>query len=63
MQAGTLGVIADLDKRVGQLAKLLDGFYVGSTHVGSSNNAQLAAVLREGSKLVHNQTQATPLDE
>ena len=33
VQTGTLGIIADLDKRVGQLAQFLDGFYVGSTHV------------------------------
>ena len=63
MQTSTLGVVADFDKRVGQFAQFLDGFYIGSTHIGRSNNAQLTAVLCEGSKFIHNEAQAAPLDE
>ena len=63
MQTGTLGIIADLDKRVGQLAQFLDGFYIGSAHVGSRDNTQLATVLCEGGQLIHNEAQAAPLDK
>ena len=63
MEPGRLGVVADLDLRIGQLAKLLNGFYIRCAHVRSSNNAELAAVLRKLPQFVHNEPQAAPFDE
>ena len=63
VQPRALGVIADLDFRIGQLTKLLNRLYIGSAHIGSCNNAQLAAVLRKLPKLIHQKAQAAPLDE
>ena len=63
METSTLGVIADLDLGIGQLTKLLNRLYIGSTHIGSRDNAQLTAVLRKLSQFVHQQAQAAPLDE
>ena len=63
VEAGALGVIADLDLRVGQLAKLFDGFHVGRAHVRGRDDPQLAAVLGEGGQLVHDEAQTAPLDE
>ena len=63
MEASALGVIADLDLRIGQLTKLLDRLYIGSSHIGSRDDAQLATILRKLPKLIHQQAQAAPLDE
>ena len=63
MKTRPLGVIADLDFCVGQLTELLNRLYIGSTHIGSCDNAQLAAVLRKLPKIIHQQAQAAPLDE
>ena len=63
MQTGTLGVIADLDKCVGQFTQFFDSFHIGCTHVGCRDDAQFAAVLREGGQLIHNEAQAAPLDK
>ena len=63
MQAGTLGVIADLDLRIGQRAQLLDGFYVRSAHIRGGDDAQLTAALRKLPQLVHDEAQAAPLDK
>ena len=63
MEAGSLGVVADLDLRIGQLAKLLDGLHIGSAHVGGGDDTELAAVLREFPQLVHDKPQAAPFDE
>ena len=46
MEARSLRVVADLDLRMGKLAQLLDGLYIGRPHVGGCDNAQFAAVLR-----------------
>ena len=45
VESGALGVVADLDFRVGQLAQFFDSLYIGGTHVGSGNDTQLSAVL------------------
>ena len=63
MEAGRLGVVADLDVRIGQLAKFLDGFHIRCAHVGSGNNAELAATVRKLSQLVHDEPQTAPFDE
>ena len=63
VEAGRLGVVADLDVRIGQLAKFLDGFHIRCAHVGSGNNAELATVLREFLQLVHDEPQTAPFDE
>ena len=54
MEAGRLGVVADLDVRIGQLSKLLNGFHVGSAHVGGGDDTELAAAARKLPQLVHN---------
>ena len=63
MEPGRFGVVADLDLRIGQLSKLLNGFYIGSAHIGGGDDAELAAVLREFPQLVHDKPQAAPFDE
>ena len=63
VQAGTLGVITDLDLCIGQRAQLLDGFYVRSAHIRGGDDAQLTAVLRKLPQLVHDEAQAAPLDK
>ena len=63
MEPGRFGVVADLDVRIGQLSQFLNGFHIRCAHVGSGNNAELAAVLRKFPQLVHNETQAAPFDE
>ena len=55
MQAGTLGVITDLDLCIGQRAQLLDGFYVRSAHIRGGDDAQLTAALRKLPQLVHDE--------
>ena len=63
VEAGRLGVVADLDVRIGQLSKLLNGFYIGSAHVGSGDDAELAAVLRKLPQFIHDEPQTAPFDE
>ncbi len=63
MEPGDLGVVADLDLCVGELAQFFDSLHVGGTHVGCGNDPQLTAVLREGSQFIHDETQTAPLDE
>ena len=63
MEACCLGIVADLDLRIGQLAKFLDGFHIRCAHVRSGDNAKFAAVLRKLPQLVHNEPQAAPFDE
>ena len=63
VEPGAFGVVADLDFGVGQLAQFLDGLYIGGTHVGSGDDAQLSTILSELPQLVHEQAQAAPLDK
>lgn len=63
MEPGALGIVANLDLRIGQLAKFFDGFYVRRPHIGSGDDTQLAAILGELPQLIHKQTQPAPLDE
>ena len=63
MEPGRLGVVADLDVRIGQFSKLLNGLHICCAHVGGGDNAELAAVLREFPQLVHDKPQAAPFDE
>ena len=63
MEPGALGVVADLDLRIGQRAQLLDGFYVRSAHIRGGDDAQLTATLRKLPQLVHDEAQAAPLDK
>ena len=63
MEPGRLGVVADLDLRIGQLSKLLNGLHICCAHVGGGDDAELAAVLREFPQLVHDESQAAPFDE
>ena len=63
MQTSTLGIIADLDLRVRQLAQFFNGFYIGCAHVGGGNNTQFTAVLRKFPQLVHQKTQTAPFDK
>ena len=63
VQAGTFGVIADLDLRIGQRAQLLDGFHVRSAHIRGGDDAQLTAALRKLPQFVHDEAQAAPLDK
>ena len=63
MEPGTLGVIADLDLRIGQRAQLFNGFYVRSAHIRGGDDAQLTAVLRKLPQFVHDEAQAAPLDK
>ena len=63
MEAGRLGVVADLDVRIGQLSKLLNGLHICCAHVRGGDDAELAAVLREFPQLVHDKPQAAPFDE
>ena len=63
VQAGALGVVADLDLRIGQCAQLLDGFHVRSAHIRGGDDAQLTAALRKLLQLVHDEAQAAPLDK
>ena len=63
MEARCLGIVADLDLRIGQLAKLLNGFYIRCAHVGGGDDAELAAAMRKLPQLVHNEPQAAPFDE
>ena len=55
VQAGTFGVVADLDLRIGQRAQLLDGFYVRSAHIRGGDDAQFAAALCKLPQLVHDE--------
>ena len=63
VEAGRLGVVADLDVRIGQLSKLLNGLHICCAHVRGGDDAELAAVLREFPQLVHDKPQAAPFDE
>ena len=63
VEPGALGVVADLDFGVGQLAQFFDSLYIGGTHIGSGDDAQLAVVLGELPQFVHEQAQAAPFDE
>ena len=63
VEPGRLGVVADLDVRIGQLSQFLNGFHIGSAHVGGGDDAELAAVLRKLPQLVHDEPQAAPFDE
>ena len=55
VQAGTFGVVTDLDLRIGQRAQLLDGFYVRSAHIRGGDDAQFAAALCKLPQLVHDE--------
>ena len=63
MQAGALGVVADLDFGVGQLAQFLNGLHIGGAHIGGGDDPQRTAVLGEFPQLIHQEPQAAPLDE
>ena len=55
VEPGTLGVVADLDLRIGQCAQLFNGFYVRSAHIRGGDDAQLTAALRKLPQLVHDE--------
>ena len=55
VEPGRLGVVADLDVRIGQLSKLLNGFYIGSAHIGGGDDAELTAAMRKLPQLVHDE--------
>ena len=55
MEPGRLGVVADLDVRIGKLSQLLNGFYIGSAHIGGGDDAELAAAMRKLPQLVHDE--------
>ena len=55
VQAGTFGVVTDLDFCIGQCAQLLDGFHVRSAHIRGGDDAQLTAALRKLPQLVHDE--------
>ena len=55
VQAGTFGIVAHLDLRIGQYAQLLDGFHVRSAHIRGGDDAQLTAALRKLPQLVHDE--------
>ena len=63
METGRLGIVADLDLRIGQLSKFLNGFYIGSAHIGGGDDAELAAAARKPPQLVHDEPQTAPFDE
>ena len=63
MEPGRLGIVADLDLRIGQLSQFLNGLHICCAHVGGGDDAELAAVLREFPQLVHDESQAAPFDE
>ena len=63
MEPGRLGVVADLDVRIGQLSKLLNGLHICCAHVGGGDDAELAAAVRKLSQLVHDEPQTAPFDE
>ena len=63
MEPGRLGVVADLDVRIGQLSKLLNGLHICGAHVGGGDNTELSAILRKLSQLVHDKPQTAPFDE
>ena len=55
VQAGTLGVVTDLDFCIGQRVQLLNGFYVRSAHIRGGDDAQFAAALCKLPQLVHDE--------
>ena len=63
MEPGRLGVVADLDVRIGQLSKLLNGLHICCAHVGGGDDAELAAVLRKLPQFIHDEPQTAPFDE
>ena len=63
MEPCRLGVVADLDVRIGQLSKLLNGLHICCAHVGGGDDAELAAVLRKLPQFIHDEPQAAPFDE
>lgn len=63
VQTGAVGVVADLDLRVGQLAQRFDGFGIGGSHVGGGDHPQMSAVLGELTQLLDDQSKAAPFDE
>ena len=63
VKAGRLCVIADPDSGVGQFPKLFDGFYIGSSHVGGGDDAEIAAVFGKFAKLIDEKAQTAPLDK
>ena len=63
VEAGTFSIVANLDFSVRQLTQFFDGFYIGSAHIGRSNDPKLSAILRKLAELVHQQAQTAPLDE
>ena len=63
VQAGTFGVVTDLDFCIGQRAQLLDGFHVRSAHIRGGDDAQFATALCKLPQFVHDEAQAAPLDK
>ena len=63
VEPGRLGVVADLDLRIGQLSKLLNGLHICCAHVGGGDDAELAAAARKLPQLVHDEPQTAPFDE
>ena len=63
VEPGRFGVVADLDLRIGQLSQFLNGFYIGSTHIGGGDDAELTVAVRKLPQLVHDEPQTAPFDE
>ena len=63
MEPGALGIVADLDFGIGQLAQLLDGLDIRGTHVGGGDDSKLSAVLGKLPQLVHDKPKTAPLDK
>ena len=63
VQAGALGVVADLDAGIRQLGQLLHGLDVRRAHVGRGDDAQFPAPPGERLQVLEDQPQAAPLDE
>ena len=63
VEPGRLGVVADLDLRIGQLSKLLNGLHICCAHIGGGDDAELAAAARKLPQLVHDEPQTAPFDE
>ena len=63
MEARCLGIVAELDLRIRQLAKFLNGLHIRCAHIGGGNDTEFTAILSKLSKLVHNEPQATPFNE
>ena len=63
VQAGSLGLIGNLDFALCQFAQLFDRLDIGRAHIGGGDDAELSAVAAELAQFVHDHAQAAPLDK